>query len=141
MGAIKMSGVISGMDTNAIVEQLVAQSQIPITNLQNKYDLKQLEKDVYQNISDRLSTMNSNLLTLRLESTYKTKTTESSNSAVLAAKATTEAAKGSYSVIVKQTAKNSSWVSSYTRQRLTTMVRGLQALQACRQIISKANTR
>lgn len=125
MGAIKMSGVISGMDTNAIVEQLVAQSQIPITNLQNKYDLKQLEKDVYQNISDRLSTMNSNLLTLRLESTYKTKTTESSNTAVLSAKATTEAAKGSYSVIVKQTAKNSSWVSSYTRQRLTTKGAGI----------------
>ncbi|QAR33249.1 flagellar hook protein [Geovibrio thiophilus] len=119
MGAIKMSGIVSGMDTNAIVEQLVAQSQIPITNLENKYELKQLEKDIYQDVSDRLGTLNSNLLTLRLESTYKTKSTESSNTAVLAATATTEAAKGSYSVVVKQTAKNASWVSSYTRQRLT----------------------
>ncbi|GAB1534704.1 hypothetical protein ADMFC3_03350 [Geovibrio sp. ADMFC3] len=125
MGAIKMGGVVSGMDTNAIVEQLVAQSQIPITNLQNKYELKQLEKDIYQDVSDRLGTLNSNLLTLRLENTFKTKSTETSNSSIVAATATTDAAKGSYSVTVKQTAKNAMWTSSYTRQRLTSKGAGV----------------
>jgi flagellar hook-associated protein 2 len=125
MGAIKMSGLVSGMDTSAIVEKLVAQSKIPITNLQNKLDLKQLEKDVYKDISSKLGSINTDLLTLRLESTFKTKAAESSNSAVLNATASTEAETGSYSVLVKQAAKNSSWVSSYTRQRIATAGAGV----------------
>lgn len=125
MGAIKMGGIVSGMDTNAIVEQLTAQAKLPITKLQGKYDIKQLEKDIYKDVSSRLGTLNSNMLTLRMESTFKTKTTDTSNSTFVGITATAEAAVGSHTINVKQIAQNSMWSSTYTRAKVTAQGAGI----------------
>lgn len=118
MDALRIGGVISGMDTNALVEKLVSQARIPLDNLEAKYNLKTLEKSVYQDISDRLNTMRTDLFNLKLESTFKNKNSTSSNSSVVSATVTPSAKVGSHSVEVIQTAKNSYSFSQYTRAKL-----------------------
>ncbi|WP_022850053.1 flagellar filament capping protein FliD [Limisalsivibrio acetivorans] len=128
MGAIKMGGIVSGMDTNAIVDELVSATKAPIDRLNQKLEVKALEKTIYSDVNEKLGTLETDLLTLRLESTFKTKNVNSSNSSLLYATATTEASPGTHVVNVEQTAKNSSWVSSYTRQRVAETGAGVAGL-------------
>lgn len=119
MDALRIGGIVSGMDTNSIIDKLVAQAKIPLQNLQSQYDLKTLEKKVYTGISDDLKTMKTDLLNLRLESTYKNYTTTSSNPAIVSATATPTADVGSHVIKVTQTAKNAYSYSQYTRASVT----------------------
>ncbi|MGC8925081.1 MAG: flagellar filament capping protein FliD [Calditerrivibrio sp.] len=118
MDALRIGGVISGMDTNALVEKLVSQARIPLDNLEAKYNLKTLEKSVYKDISDRLNTMRTDLFNLKLESTFKNKNSTSSNNSVVSATVTPSAKVGSHTVEVIQTAKNSYSLSQFTRAKL-----------------------
>ncbi|MCX8084066.1 MAG: flagellar filament capping protein FliD [Calditerrivibrio sp.] len=118
MDALRIGGAISGMDTNSIVEKLVNQARIPLDNLEAKYNLKNLEKNLYKEISDKLNTIRTDLFNLRLESTFKNKKIESSDPASVSATVTPNAKVGSYSVQVLQTAKNSYSYSQYTRAKL-----------------------
>lgn len=118
MDALRIGGVISGMDTNALVEKLVSQARIPLDNLEAKYNLKTLEKSIYKEISDKLTTLRNDLFNLRLESTFKNKNVSSSNAGVVSATVTPSAKVGSHTVQVIQTAKNSYSYSQYTRAKL-----------------------
>jgi flagellar hook-associated protein 2 len=115
MAGIQVGGIVSGMDTNALVDQLIAQAQIPVDKLYGEYSYKQLEEEVYDDINNMLGDVTSDLLTLRLESTFKSKNVSSTNESVATATATTDAAVGTHTVKVNQLAENSSARSSYTR--------------------------
>lgn len=114
MESLRVGGIVSGLDTNGIVEMYTAQAKLPLDRLESKYDLKTLEKDLYQSIDTQLDKIKSNLLNLRFESTFKTKSMTSSNSSILSASADVNAAAGSYSVEILQTASQSYWTSNYT---------------------------
>lgn len=120
MAGIQVGGIVSGMDTNSIVDQLIEQAQIPVDRLYGEYEYKQLEDEVYTNFNNMLGNLATDLLTLRLESTFKTKTTSSTNDSVVTATATTGSAVGSHSITVSQLAKNAVASSSYTRFALST---------------------
>lgn len=114
MESLRVGGIISGLDTNGIVETYTKQARIPIERLESKYDITTLEKKLYTSIDSDLDTIKKNLLNLRLENTFKTKSLTSSNSSILAASSSVSAEVGAYSVEVVQTAKQSHWSSSYT---------------------------
>jgi len=63
--------------------------------------------------------MKTDLLNLRLESTFKNYSTTSSNSAIVSATATPTADVGSHTIKVTQTAKNPYAYSQYTRASVT----------------------
>lgn len=128
MDALRIGGIISGMDTNALVEKLVSQARIPLDNLEAKYNLKSLEKTVYTDISDRLNTMRTDLLNLRLESTFKNKNITSSNTGVVSATVTPSAKIGSHLVQVLQTAKNAYSYSQYTYAKLQLNTVGVSSI-------------
>jgi len=128
MDALRIGGIISGMDTNALVEKLVSQARIPLDNLEAKYNLKSLEKTVYIDISDRLNTMRTDLFNLRLESTFKNKNITSSNTGVVSATVTPSAKIGSHLVQVLQTAKNAYSYSQYTYAKLQLNTVGVSSI-------------
>jgi len=128
MDALRIGGIISGMDTNALVEKLVSQARIPLDNLEAKYNLKSLEKTVYTDISDRLTTMRTDLFNLRLESTFKNKNITSSNTRVGSATVTPSAKIGSHLVQVLQTAKNAYSYSQYTYAKLQLNTVGVSSI-------------
>lgn len=118
MAGIQIGGIVSGMDTNSLVEQLTTQANVSVDRLKGQYAYKQVEDDVYTDTNDKLKGMASDLLSLRLKSTFLTKTVTSTNESVATAIATTDADVGSISVKVSQLAKNSSAESSYTHVAL-----------------------
>lgn len=118
MAGIQIGGIVSGMDTNALVEQLTEKAQIPVDALYSDRSEIMLEDEVYESFNDKLGNLTSDLLTLRLESTFKTKNTTSTNESSVTASASTDAATGSHSVKVLQMANNAMAASSYSKHTI-----------------------
>lgn len=115
MAGIQVGGIVSGLDTNALVEQMTQQANVAVERLNGQYSYKSLEKNVYTSINDMMSDISGDLLSLKLESTFLSKKVNSTNSSVASATATTDADIGSHSLKVTKLAKNSEAISSYTR--------------------------
>ncbi len=120
MAGIQIGGIVSGLDTNALVEQLTESANIAVDRLNGDYSLKSLEYNLYDDINDMCSNLSTDLLSLRLSSTYLSKTTSSTNEGVGTATATTEADIGSFSLKVLQTARNSVASSNFTKVDIVT---------------------
>ncbi|MGE4266142.1 MAG: flagellar filament capping protein FliD [Deferribacterales bacterium] len=120
MAGIQVGGIVSGLDTNALVEQLTQQANIAVDRLNGQYSYKALEKNTYTSINEMMGDMSSDLLSLKLESTFLSKKVSSTNESVATATATTEADIGTHSLKVSKLAKNSEALSSYTRVGLVT---------------------
>ena len=128
MDALRVGGIISGLDTNGIVDTYAAQAKLPLERIQAQYDLKSLEKSVYNSINDDLTSIKNNLLNFKLESTFKSKTITSSNTSIVSATATVSAAVGSHSVEVLQTAQQAFWTSHFTSTHLIESGAGITAI-------------
>lgn len=114
MEALRVGGIISGLDTNGIVETYSKQARLPLDRLDRKYEIKNVERSVYSSVDSQMDEIKKNLLNLRLESTFKTKSLTSTNSSILNATASVTAEPGSYSVQVMQTASQAYWTSHFT---------------------------
>ncbi|WP_303850436.1 flagellar filament capping protein FliD [Seleniivibrio woodruffii] len=115
MAGIQVGGIVSGLDTNALVEQMTQQANIAVDRLNGQYSYKSIEKSVYTDINDMMGDISTDLLSLKLESTFLSKKVSSTNTSVASATATTDADIGSHSIKVSKLAKNSEAISSYTR--------------------------
>ncbi|TCK60710.1 flagellar filament capping protein FliD [Seleniivibrio woodruffii] len=120
MAGIQIGGIMSGLDTNALVEQMTKQANVSVDRLKGQLSYKEVEFGVYSSVNDMMTDMSGSLLSLKLESTYLTKKVNSTNSAVATATATTDASIGSHSIKVNKLAKNSEAVSSYTKVGIVT---------------------
>lgn len=106
MNDLAVGGVMSGLDTNAIVESLVANARKPVIRYQNAYDLKALEKQMYQEVYDSLGVVKTDLIKLKLEGTYNTRKVISRQNSVITATATSKSAPGIYEVQVDSLSEN-----------------------------------
>jgi len=115
MDDLRIGGIISGMDTNAIVDTMVKRARVSLERMQGDYELKALEKSMYQDFSSKLTSLKTELLNLKLESTFKSKTVTSSDASVLTATASTNASIGSHSITINQTATKAFANSQFLR--------------------------
>lgn len=129
MGTIRAGGIVSGVDTNALIEQLVTQAKEPITSLDNKYHHLELTKNLFQGINNDLSSMKNSMFNLRLESTFKSKLASVSNQSVAGVKVTPEAKVGNYSIEVLQTAKQSQMSTFFGAPNLYTLGAGIKEIK------------
>jgi flagellar hook-associated protein 2 len=89
-------GLISGIDTGTIIDQLMALEQQPVTLLQSRIDSSNQEKVAFTDLMTRLSSMKLSAQQLEKPQTFQAATTASSNEGVLTATASNGAAVGSY---------------------------------------------
>jgi flagellar hook-associated protein 2 len=129
MGVIRAGGLASGLDTNTIIDELVKTAKEPVTRLESKLHLKELEKAVYKKVNEQLDDLRTALFNLRLESVFKSKNIQSS-SYVASATATNDAKVGSHVVEVLQTAQKASMSSRYTSTRLNIAAGGVTGLDS-----------
>jgi flagellar hook-associated protein 2 len=120
MAGIQVGGIVSGLDTNALVEQLTQQANISVDRLNGQYSYKQVEKSVFSSVNDMMDDISTDLLSLKLSSTFLTKKVSSTNASVATATASSDADIGSHSIKVSKLAKNSEASSSYTRVAMVT---------------------
>lgn len=101
---IRLSGMVSGLDTDAIVKELMsAQSQKKV-KVQNNKTQAEWKKEIWDELNTKIYALyTEKLSSLKLQGTYLTKKAESSNSDKVGASAT-NASNGSYTVEVKSVA-------------------------------------
>ena len=112
MEALRVGGIVSGLDTNAIVDSMVASAMIPVDRLNEKSTFLAMEQAAYNTVIDAMTNLKDSLFPLKLESTFTSKTVSVANENVLSATASTDTKPGVYNVDVDQLAANS-FASSY----------------------------
>ncbi len=115
---IRVGGLISGIDVNGIIKELVDARSGVLDRLKEQKEYLEIERDVYRNISDMVSKLKNTLLNLRLQSTYMKKDVFSSDPSVLTATAGLDAAFGRHRIKVLDIAEPAKAMSLYARAKL-----------------------
>lgn len=100
----RAGGLMSGMDTNSIIEQLVALERIPIQKLQDRQQTLGKQKNLIGDISAALSDLHAQMQSLDSAGKILAYTASSSDENVLTAKASGDAIAGTHTVHVLQLA-------------------------------------
>src|ERR1700733_9054435 len=103
MGTITSSvGLISGINTGQIIDELMSIESQPVTLLQNQISQDNVQKQAYSALVTSLSSLQTTGQTLEKPATFQAATATSSDQSVLTATAANGAAVGSYSLQVGQ---------------------------------------
>lgn len=105
--AIKLSGLTSGMDTDSMVKELMSAHSLKLTKIQNKKTLNNWTQDKWKELNTKIYALyTGELSTMRLPSSYKTKSAASSNSSSISVEASATAAAGAHQIEVSQVASS-----------------------------------
>jgi flagellar hook-associated protein 2 len=106
------TGLISGIDSSKIIEQLITLEKRPVTLLQGRVDTANTQKKAYEAILDKISSIRAKALDMQRPSTFQGAEAVSSNDDVLTATASNGATVGSYSFRVARLVTAQQTVSS-----------------------------
>ena len=109
---IRMSGMVSGLDTESIVKELVKVQQGRLDKIKNKQTKLDWKTEKWQDLNKKITNFFKDSLTdMRFESSYNTKSATITNSSIGTVKALTGAVMGNHSLVVSQLATTQSWTS------------------------------
>ncbi|MBS0197033.1 MAG: flagellar filament capping protein FliD [Planctomycetes bacterium] len=101
MGGISSGvGLFSGINSGQLIDQLIAASSRPKQLAQARLQQFQFQQAAYLDINARIAALRTSAASFRENKTFQTKTAVSSNTDVLSATASTDAASGSYVFVV-----------------------------------------
>lgn len=103
--AMRMSGLMSGMDTESIVQQLVEARSAKVTKVKNSQTKLEWKQDIWKGLNTKLKTLQSKLNDLRFSTGYAKKTTKVSDSTAVSVLTSDNAVNGVQQLEVKQLAK------------------------------------
>jgi len=103
--AISLGGLASGMDTQSIIEQLVALEKQPIYRYEAEISQINKQKDAWRDVNSRLSSLSDKLSDLKFSSTYNSRVAESSDEEVANATASNNTAESVYDLNITNLAK------------------------------------
>lgn len=127
MEGLRVSGLISGMDTDSIVEAYMNSAKAPIVKLNQQIDELNYEKATYNNFITMITDIKNSMLSLKMESTFKSKTTSSSVETVASAIASITTPPGTYTLKVDQVAEPAYATSIYTNKVLSQTGAGIKS--------------
>jgi flagellar hook-associated protein 2 len=105
MASITSAGVGSGLDVEGIVSKLMELEEKPLTRLDSKETTYQAKITAYGSVKSYLASLQTAATSLATASTFTGKSASVSDSTVLTAAASSDAAAGTYSLSVTQLAK------------------------------------
>lgn len=112
MSTLRLSGLATGMDTEAMVKELMKAQRLKVDRLERQQVGIEWEKEIWQGFNTKvLSFFNNELFNSKLTSTYNNKIASTSSSLVNAS-ATTAATQGLHKFKVTQIAESASLVSN-----------------------------
>ncbi len=103
--AMRMSGLMSGMDTESIVQQLVEARSNKVTKVKNSQTKLEWKQDIWKGLNSKLKTLQSKLNDLRFSGGYAKKVTKSSNESVVSVLTSDSAVNGVQTLEVNRMAK------------------------------------
>ena len=112
-GSSRIDGLVSGLNTTAIIQAIMAQAALPQTNLKNQLALEQAKLAAYQTINTKMAALQIAADALASASAWQAMTTTSSSSTV-SATASAGAQAGSFTFDVTKLATGQSSVFANT---------------------------
>ncbi len=103
--AMRLSGLMSGMDTESIVQQLVEARSNKVTKAKNEQTKLEWKQDVWKGLNSKLKSLQSKLNDLRFTGGYAKKATKVSDSSIASVLTDGSAMNGVQTMRVKQLAK------------------------------------
>ena len=105
--SMRMTGLVSGMDTESMVKELVQASSAKVDNIKKEKQLLQWKKEAWQGLNTKLyDFFKTEVSNMRLPSSFKSKVAKSSDESKVSIKAGSGAPNGAHSVSVKQLASS-----------------------------------
>ena len=101
---MRVGGIASGMDIEAMVDKLMEAERMPLTRLQQERQTLEWKRDAFRDINSHLLELDRMMLDMKLSKTYKPKNAISSMEQAVTATATSNATNGSYEISVEQLA-------------------------------------
>lgn len=117
-----ISGLASGMNTQALIEKMMEYSRKPLDRLKQQQQILLWKQEAYRSINSTLSQLRDLAFDLKLQKSYNTKSVTSSNNQVVTATAASSAVNTSFDLEVKKLAKaaqNSSSAPVSIRSKVT----------------------
>ncbi|WP_028783762.1 flagellar hook-associated protein 2 [Thalassobacillus devorans] len=108
---MRIGGLASGMDIDGIVKDLMKAERMPLDKMEQDKTWLTWQRDAYRDVNKQLLELDNLTLDMKLQRTFNSKTTTSSQEGAVAATATASASTGSYNVEVKQLASSAINVS------------------------------
>ncbi len=103
--AIRMSGMISGLDTDSIIKELMSAKSAKKTKLVQQKTKVEWKQEMWSDLNTKLYKLYTDQLSkVRLAGNYATKKVTSSNENMVTATASTSAGSGSHTIEIKQLA-------------------------------------
>lgn len=127
MESLRVTGLMSGLDTNSIVDAYMTSAKAPIVKLNQEIDELNFEKTTYNNIISMITDVKNSMLSLKMESTFKSKVTTSTKEDVATAVAGINTPTGSYTLTVDQVAEPAYASSIYTNKVLSQSGAGIKS--------------
>ena len=107
MSGIRMTGLVSGLDTESIVEQLMEAQRTKLTKVENKQTKLTWKQEKWKDLNTKLLALyKDEISNLRLQGSYKTAKVSSSNESLITATAKNNAPTGTQTVEVLQLASS-----------------------------------
>lgn len=103
--SFRSGGIMSGLDTNTLIQQLVSIERQPIVNLQTRQSDYQMQISKFGELSSKLSDLKTALEAIDSRKELLALTASSSEEKIVRVTATGDASPGSYDVTVAQLAK------------------------------------
>lgn len=108
---MRIGGLASGINTDEIVEKLMAAERMPLNRMEQDRTLLEWKRDGFREINKTLLELDNMMLDMKLSKTYNSKTVTSSMEGAVTATATTSAANGTYQINVEELATSAMNVS------------------------------
>ncbi len=128
-GGISFSGIGSGTDFEAMVEQLLEVESFRLYSLEDSRDVATEKYDAMVELTDTVREAMEALESLNSPSKFLTKVANSSDETVLSAEANADAIDGTYTIDVKQLASAALWGSNTTYESKDTVINDSGATQ------------
>lgn len=122
MATIQLGGLATGLDTTALVNQLMAVERQPLTLLQTKRLKLQAVSAAFQDLNSRLVSFKSKVDALRDPATFFPRAVTSSTDSVATATAGPGTARGTFTLTVTDLARGSIAAAAVTKGALTDIV-------------------
>lgn len=108
MAVNRITGLATGMDTDAIIEQLMEASRAPLNKLEKNETKIEWQREALLEINSKFLSFRTTALDMKLQGTYKSYLAESSDKNSISATANSDAQEGTYKVSVSSLATKTS---------------------------------
>ncbi|MDQ0269086.1 flagellar filament capping protein FliD [Cytobacillus purgationiresistens] len=98
MANFRIGGLASGLDTQSLINDMMRAQRLPVDKLNQKKQTLEWQRDAYRDINLQLNSFRDMTLNMRLQSTFLSKVTSSSNSNKVTATAIASAGNASFTM-------------------------------------------